>query len=40
MALTDAIFETGVFRLWSPKQITEIIHMWWGETNCHPKVPQ
>ena len=40
MALTDAIFETGAFRLWSPKQITEIIHLWWGETNYHPEVPR
>jgi hypothetical protein len=24
----------------STKQITEIIHLWWGETNYHPEVPR
>ena len=26
--------------IWSTKQITEIIHLWWGETNYHPEVPR
>ena len=26
--------------IWSTKQITEIIHLWWGETNYHSEVPR